>query len=198
MHDLAQQLGLVVAMVDAATDQHDCIVRPGVGGLLEHLGENHHLHCPLQVLKVRDQHRRARPGDHPAHPLQDPAQGHLGLILLLREVAGVGGHVLRQLVGDLPQRMLRQVQPQQLLLPAQALATRNLILQDRWCALVAIPGGEGWRCDRLRRRGEQVEEGPLACRHVTLMPCAHLERRVQAHQQRAGAPQRPHRARANQ
>jgi len=176
VHRFAQQLCRVVAAIDATGDEHDGVIGPGAGGLGEDLREDDHLGAPLQILEGRHQHGRAGARDHSARRLDDAAQRDLGLVALLGQVAGVGGHVVGQLVGDVAQRMLREVQPQQLLLPAQPLLARHLILGDCGARELRCEGDEGSR--------KEVEEGPLPRRHVALVARAGIERQVDPVQQR--------------
>ena len=50
-------------MVDPAGDKDTRVIGPGVGGLLEDLGEDDHLNRPLEVLDGGHQHGRAGPSD---------------------------------------------------------------------------------------------------------------------------------------
>ena len=100
--------------------------RPGGLGLLEHLGKDDHLHRALEVLERGHAHRRAGLGDHPANLGHDATDHHALLVELLPHLAAVGVDVLADHPGQLAQRVVGQVQPEQLLLPAQALARRCL------------------------------------------------------------------------
>ena len=118
MDRVAQDLRRIVAAVDAAADEDDGVIGPGVGGLAEDLGEDDHLDAALQVFQGGDQHRGSGAGDDPSRALDDPAQGDPGLVALVGEVSGIGGHVLGKLIGDISERVLREVEAKQLLLPA--------------------------------------------------------------------------------
>ena len=114
-------------MVDPAGDQQDRAVLPDRAGLLVQAREDDDLDRALQVLQGHDGHRRARPRHHGARADDDPADDEpLAVERLVREVAGVGGDEVAHLLGDLAHRVLREVQPEQLLLPAQPLADRRL------------------------------------------------------------------------
>ena len=98
----------------------------------------------------------------------DPADDDpLAVERLVAQVARVGGHELADLLGDLAHRVLGEVQPEQLLLPAQPLADRHLgrrrerPLEDRRVGRAEVEQrglpGDPVALGRLRR-GDRVVE----------------------------------------
>ena len=124
---VGQQRGLLALVVDAAGDEEDLAVPPGRGGLLVESREDDDLDRALEVLQRDDRHRRLGLGDDGPDAGHDAADDDaLAVERLVAQVARVGGHEPPDLLGDLAHRVLRQVQPEQLLLPAQALADGDL------------------------------------------------------------------------
>ena len=114
-------------MVDPTGDQEDGAIGPDRAGLLEELWEDDDLHRALQVLKRHDRHRGAGPGDDRTGPDHDPADDDpLSVERIVLEVGRVGGDEVAHAIGDLAHRMLGQVEPEELLLPSQALPARRL------------------------------------------------------------------------
>jgi hypothetical protein len=112
-------------VVDTASHEQDRAFLPGRAGLLEEAREDDDLEGALKVLEGGDRHRLLGFGDHRPEPGHDPADDQsLPVEGLVAEVAAVGGHELSDLLGDLAHRMLREVEPEQLLLPAQPLTDR--------------------------------------------------------------------------
>ena len=133
--------------------------------------EDDDLDRALEVLERRDRHRRLGLGDDRPHAGHDPAH-HDALLVegLVAEVARVGGHERADRLGDLLERVVGQVQPEELLLPAQALPGRRL--GDRGSGasrLAAIVGG-------------QVEERHLAADPIALGRAGRVHRVVEAGQ----------------
>ena len=96
-------------------------------GLLVQPREDDDLDRALEVLEGDDRHRRLGLRDDGPDAGHDAADDDpLAVERLVAQVARVGGHEPPDLLGDLAHRVLRQVQPEQLLLPAQPLADGDL------------------------------------------------------------------------
>ena len=173
---IREQHGLLALVVHPPGHQQDRIVRPGGHRLLEHLGEDDHLERPLEILDGGHGHRRLGLRDH-APERGDHAADHDALLVeLLAHVAGVRVGVLAHVRGKLAQRMVREVQADELLLPAQPL-----------------PGGGG---RGVRQRplqddlidAQAVEQGDLAGHAVALLGLAvrRWHRRARAAAARGG------------
>ena len=120
-------------MVDATGDQQDRAVGPRRRRLLEEPGEHHDLDRALEVLERRDPHRGVGLGDHPPEPRDDPCDDEpLAIERLVLQIAAVGRHERADLLGDLPHRMLGQVEPEELLLPGEPLADGDLRRLREW------------------------------------------------------------------
>ena len=113
-------------MVDAAGHEHDGVRAPGARRRLQRLGEDDDLERALQILEGGHGHRRSRLGDHRAHARDDTADDHALLVELLAKVAAVGGHEAPDRLGDVAQRVVGEIEAEQLLLPAQAFPKRSL------------------------------------------------------------------------
>ena len=125
--EVGQQRDLLALVVDPAGDEQDLAVAPGGRRLLVEPREDDDLDRALQVLHRDDRHRRLGLGDDGPDAGHDPADDDpLAVERFVAQVARVGGHVAADLLGDLAHRVLREIQPEELLLPAQALADRGL------------------------------------------------------------------------
>ena len=137
-------------MVDPARDQEDHAVAPRPGGLLVQAREDDHLDRTLEVLEGDHRHRGLRLRHHGPAAGDDSADNDaLAIERLVLQVPGVRGHEVPDPLRHLPERMVREVEPKELLLPAQSLAGGDLRrLRER----------------RLERAGlgGQVEQADLA------------------------------------
>ncbi len=163
-------------MVDPPGDEEDRAVLPRACGLLVRAREHDDLDRALQVLERRHGHRLARlRHDHP-DPGHDPADDDsLAVQRLVAQVAAIRGHVVADPIGHLAHRVLGQVQPEQLLFPAQSDAHR-LLGHGRQRALERR--GILARADVEQRclAGQPVALGGLAGRDRIVEPGQHLGR----------------------
>ena len=127
---------------------------------------------PWRSSSVDDRHRRLGLRDDRPDAGDDPADDDpLAVERLVPEVAGVGRHEPADLLGDLAHRMVRQVEPEQLLLPAEPLADRR----------PRSPSGAAPRAPP--RLGREVEEASLARCPVALVGLGGGERVVEAEEE---------------
>ena len=162
-------------MVDPARDEEDRALGPGRRCLFVHLREDDDLDRALEVLEGGDAHRRVGLRHDPPEAGHDPADHDpLAVERLVLQVAAVGGHERADLRCDLAHRMLGEVQPEQLLLPAEALPDRDL-------------GGERERpLQGCRVVGAEIEQGGLAAQPVACRGLAGVDRVIEAEQDLGG------------
>ena len=171
--EIGEQRHLLALVVDASGDQQDRAVAPGRAARLVQAREDHDLDRALEVLERGDGHRLLALRDDRPDPGDDAADHDaLAVERLVLEVARVGVHVAADLLGDLAHRVLREVQAEQLLLPAQPLAHRDL------------RGRRQRPLEDVRVAGAQVEQRGLAGDPVALGRLRRADRVVEA---RAGA-----------
>ena len=184
---VGEQRDLLALVVDAASDQQDPAVDPHGPRLLVEAREHDDLDAPLHVLNRGDRHLRPGLRHHRAQAGHDPPDDDpLPVQGLIAQVAGIGVDEVADLLGDLAHRMLREVQPEQLLLPAQPFADRHLGgLRER-----AFEG------DRLL--GAHVEQRGLPADPVALRGLAGGHRVVEPEQDLAGVAERVERPDARQ
>ena len=133
--------------------------------------EDDDLDRALEVLEGHDRHRRLGLGDDRPDAGHDPADDDpLAVERLVAQVARVGGHEPPDLLGDLAHRVLGEIQAEQLLLPAEPLADRDL--------------GRGRERPLERRRlgGAQVEQRRLPGDPVALGRLRRRDRVVEPEQ----------------
>jgi hypothetical protein len=125
--EIGEERDLLAAMVDPSGDEEDRPVGPGARCLLVELREDDDLDRPLEVFDRGDTHGRLGLRD------DRPEAGHdagdddpLAVERLVLEVAAVGGDEGADLRSHLAHWVLGEVDPEQLLFPAETLADGNL------------------------------------------------------------------------
>ena len=124
---VGQERRVLAAVVDPPGDQQDRPVPPGRPRRLVQPREDDDLDRPLQVFERDDGHRLVPLRDDRPDAGHDAADDHpLPVERFVLQVARVRVDEPADLLGDLAHRVLREVQAQQFLLPAKALAHRHL------------------------------------------------------------------------
>ena len=177
---LAQELGRLVALLDAGEHKQDLVGVPHAGRLLVGAREDRHLGRAGQVLDLREQHERLVLHRDVLPRARDDTDDRHQLVLHVLELGEVDDprHIADAL-RDVRQWMVGDVDPQQLLLPAEQLLPGRL--------------GTGGRCGD-RGLGREVEQADLAGRAVLLLALAGRERGVQPTQLGEARPERVARA----
>jgi hypothetical protein len=107
--------------------EHDGPLLPDSGRLLVDAGEDDDLERTLEVLERHDGHGLAGPRHDLSEAGHDATENDpLAVQRLVGQVAGIGRHEVTDPVGDLTHRVLREIEPEQLLLPAETLPERSL------------------------------------------------------------------------
>ena len=117
----------LVTAVEPALDGHDGVVERACGrARLQHPWEQRHLDRRLEVLEHERRHLVALAGELPRQPGDHPADVHGGAVAQLGEVADRLLDLAPQRGLDAEQRVVRDVQPEHLLLVAQLLGLLEL------------------------------------------------------------------------
>ena len=158
-------------MIDPAGHEQDLAIDPGRARGFVQARKHHHLDRALEVLEGGDRHGCLGLGDDGPHPGHDSTHDDPLLVKgLVAQVTRVGRHERSDRLGNLFQRMVREVQPEKLLLPAQALPGR------------CLGDTRQWRIEAGPILGGQVEQRHLAADPVALGHAGGIHRIVQAGQ----------------
>ena len=174
-------------MVDPPGHEQDLAFPPDRASLLVQAREDDHLGRALEVLHGHDRHRCLGLGDHGPDAGHDSADDHpLPVERLVAQVARVGRDELADPLCHLAHRVLREVQAEELLLPAEPLAHRHL-------------GGGGQRALEGRGVGRpQVEQRGLPRDAVALCRLRHGHGILEAEQDLRRVAERVERAHLRQ
>ncbi len=164
-HDeVGEDADLLAPMVDPPGDEEDRALDPRPDRLLPRPREDDDLDRALDVLHRDDGHRRPRLRHHRPDAGDDRGDDDpLAVERFVVEVARVGGDELPHGPGDLAHRVLGEVQPEQLLLPAETLAHRRLGRHRQR----RLEGGRLGRAEVEQRRlaGDAIALDRLGRRH---------------------------------
>ena len=147
---LAQQLRRLVALLDAGEHEQDLVGGPERRRRLVRAREDRHLGRAGEVLDLREHHQLLLFGDVLARARDDAGDDDEIVVDLLQggQVRN-GRHDLAEPRGYLLQRMLGEVDAEQLLLPAQQLA------------LAAPPGPVGTGCATISSAMPRLAKSPI-------------------------------------